>query len=184
MRPGQDLVVAGYIGLEGAIAVAEEKREALSQRFSPDFLDGILKMKIELISANVDWRAMGVTEWEEAGEGGIMTALWNLSGAYGTGIAVMLRDLPVRQEIIEICEAYDLNPYRLQSGGCFLLAADNGGDLVRLLGEKQIPAVTVGKVKTGIKRQIYNGDVVTYLDRPREDELRKIVPLYYEYKTN
>lgn len=180
IKPGQDLVVAGYAGLEGSITLVRSKEGELLERFSSGFLDSIKKMETELILGPVDWASLGATEWEAAGEGGIMTALWNLSGAYGTGISVVLRDLPLKQETIEICEVYDLNPYRLQSGGCYLLAADNGGGLVRRLADIQIPAVTVGTVDTGIKRQILNGEVRSFLDRPREDELRKIVPLYYE----
>ena len=42
------------------------------------------------------------------------------------GFEVDLYRIPVRQETIEVCERYELNPYRLLSSGCVLAAADNG----------------------------------------------------------
>lgn len=48
-------------------------------------------------------------------EGGILAALWNISGAYEQGISFSLLKIPVSQEIIEVCELFDLNPYRLRS---------------------------------------------------------------------
>ena len=51
------------------------------------------------------------------------------------------------QETIEICELFDLNPYRLSSGECLLMAVENGGDAVKLLSEAGIPSAVIGKSK-------------------------------------
>ncbi len=48
-------------------------------------------------------------------EGGILTAIWNLTGAYETGVEFYLRQIPMRQETVEVCERLELNPYRLYS---------------------------------------------------------------------
>ncbi len=121
-----------------------------------------------------DWEALGATEWEEAGEGGIYTALWNLSGAYGTGFSVDLRKVPVKQGTIEVCERFGLNPYRLLSDGCVVLVSDNGGGLVRCLEAEGTAAAVVGEVRAGIAREITYGDVRGFMERPREDELRRL----------
>ena len=92
------------------------------------------------------WKSLGATEWEPAGEGGILTAIWNLTGAYETGVEFYLRQIPIRQETVEVCERLELNPYRLYSQGCILLTAENGGQLVRALAEKNIPAQVIGRV--------------------------------------
>ena len=91
----------------------------------------------------------GVTEWEYVEEGGILAALWNLSGAYEQGISFSLLKIPVSQEIIEVCELFDLNPYRLRSGQCVLMVSDHGWDLAERLWEMGAEAAVIGKVERG-----------------------------------
>lgn len=105
-----------------------------------------------------------------------MAALWNLSGIYNIGIDVDLRLMPIRQITVEVCERYELNPYRLFSGNCILLAADRGGQLVRALLAEGIPAAVIGCVTKGIARQIRHGEETAgYLERPQPDEIRKLL---------
>lgn len=174
-RPGQDLVAAGSIGKAGALKALEYKRAELSSRFSSTFMDRIeekAKESLELFPETL--LALGATEWEPVEEGGILTALWKLSGGYGQGISFDLRKIPVSQEIIEVCELLDLNPYRLASGECMIFAADNGADAVRALEEMGILAAVIGKVEKGIARKITGGGGTGYLERPQPDEAYKI----------
>lgn len=176
LRPGQDLVIAGYAGLSGTVETVKNKKEELYQWFSRDYVDRILESDDIIPEGNLEqWKAFGASEWEPAGEGGVLKALWDLSGAYMTGIRFSLRKIPVKQETIEICERYDMNPYRLFSAGCLLLTADNGGDLVHALKEQGIHAAVIGKVTGGIKRIIDHGESIGFLDRPAEDELHKVL---------
>lgn len=193
MRPGQDLVAAGYAGLAGSRRIAAERAEELSRWFSSVYIEKLQQDGQEpsgFVSAGLsgcadvrenspaahfpNWIALGATEWEEAGEGGIYTALWNLSGAYGTGFTIDLRRIPVKQGTIEICERYGLNPYRLLSDGCTILAADNGGQLVQRLMSEGIAAAVIGCVREGIAREVTYGDVRGFMERPREDEICRL----------
>lgn len=176
MRPGQDLVVAGYVGLEGSRQIAKACEQELLAWFSEEYIRQLQQIAdAELDQKPADWKKLGVTEWEEAAEGGIHTALWNLSGAYMTGFEIDLRKIPIRQETIEVCERYDLNPYDLLCSHCMLLVADNGGQLVQRLNQKGIPAQCIGTVNSGIKREICYGEVRGFMDRPKPDELHKIL---------
>lgn len=179
MRPGQDLVVAGFAGLAGTVILTRLQRAGLERWFSGEYLDMIVSHEIEAWSGNLDfWRPFGATECELAGEGGILTALWNLSGAYETGIEFSLRRIPVRQETVEVCERLELNPYRLYSKGCCLLAAENGGQTVDALAKEGIFARVIGRVNRGIAREILSAEGHGYLDRPQPDEMKKVVPDY------
>lgn len=182
LRAGQDLVVAGFAGLAGSAAIAAAKRQELLAWFSVEYLD-----MIELAEDVRDegqqrglefWSAFGAAECEPAGEGGILTAIWNLSGAYETGVSFSLRKIPVRQETIEICERFELNPYRLYSPGCYLLTAENGGQLADKLAEHQIPAQVIGKVNHGIAREMKVQDDWGFLERPQPDEIYKVIPYF------
>lgn len=188
MEPGQDLVAAGYAALKGTSVIAAEKEGELLQRFTRQFVKrcqslyeirGLFQIPGISASESNEMRETGfvaslkATSWYYAGDGGIMTALWNYFDKFNLGFEIELRKIPVLQETIEVCEVFDVNPYRLRSEGCVLLTAANGGDLVRELEKREIHAVVLGKVERGIKRQIYNGDIKTFLDRPKPDELYK-----------
>ncbi|MBO1722878.1 hypothetical protein HJV72_19570, partial [Extibacter sp. GGCC_0201] len=71
--------------------------------------------------------------------------LWDYFDEFGLGFEMELRKLPLLQETVEVCEVFDVNPYRLQSEGCALLTAANGGALVRELEKQDIHAVVLGK---------------------------------------
>ena len=146
-KPGQDLVVAGTVGKNGVKMALSAKEKEISARFPEWFVKRIREQadkKSELTPEMLN--ACGAGEWEEISEGGILAALWAISGAYEQGISFELRKIPVAQETIEICELFDLNPYRLSSGECLLMAVENGGDAVKLLSEAGIPSAVIGKV--------------------------------------
>lgn len=173
--PGQDLVVAGAIAKKGVRIAAEKKKEVLESRFSGLFMKKLNQALKETLHLTPEMMtSMGATEWEYIEEGGILAALWNLSGAYEQGITFSLLKFPVKQEIIEVCELLDLNPYRLWSGECILMAADHGEDLVSRLLEEGIYAKVIGKVEAGIARRMTGVGGTGYLERPQPDEIYKL----------
>lgn len=176
MSPGQDIVVAGYAGREGSRRIGFLREKELSVWFSKDYMRQIQeKDEIQIDELKIPWREYGATEWEMVGEGGIYTALWNLSGAYGMGFEVDLHKISVRQETIEVCERYDLNPYRLLSSNCMIAVSDHGWHLCEKLHQEKIKASVIGRINSGIKREIFYGQVRGFMERPREDEIRKII---------
>ncbi len=176
MKPGQDIVIAGYAGLWGTVEIVKHKKGDLCHWFSEEYMNRILENEGMALEGNLkQWEKAGASECEAAGEGGVLKALWDLSGAYMTGICFTLRKIPVKQETIEICERYDLNPYRLFSTGCLVLLADNGGDLVLALEKEGIPGAVIGKVTDGIKRIITHEESTGYLERPSRDEIYKVL---------
>lgn len=178
MKPGQNLVVAGYAGYAGTVEIVKQKRTELLRWFAEGYLDQIMETEERTLSGNLEqWKRFGATECEPAGEGGILTALWNLSGAYMTGIEFSLRQIPVKQETIEVCERYDINPYRLYSKGCLLFVSDNGGELVHNLEREGVRAAVIGRVTKGIGRLIIHSESTGYLDRPTDDEIYKVCHL-------
>lgn len=177
MRPGQDLVAAGYAGLAGTRIIVEEKRQELEMHFAARYLDSILEYSwhAEKRQKKADDKRFALTEREPAAEGGILTAIWKLSGSCRLGVEFSLRKIPVLQGTIEMCEVFGLNPYRLYSEGCWVQAADNGGRLVEQLWEEEIPAAVIGRITKGIARIVINGEERGYLNRPQPDELEKVI---------
>ena len=180
LQAGQDLVVAGYAGLAGTVKLAEAAKEELSRWFSDEYMEEIADAAPLCPVSPEFWRSCGAAEWEPAGEGGILTAIWNLTGAYETGVEFYLRQIPMRQETVEVCERLELNPYRLYSRGCVLLTADNGGQLVRIRAEKHIQAQVIGRVNKGIAREMIVQEGRGFLERPQPDEITKVIPDFFK----
>lgn len=182
MKEGQDLVAVGFAGLAGTIVIAERKRQELNSRFAAGYLERLAifdeynaaleEKRHELRS----WEIFGAVECEPAGEGGILNAVWNLSGAYRLGVEFSLRRIPIRQETIEICEFFGLNPYRLYSRGCWLLTSENGGRTVEELKTKGFGGAVIGRITKGISRIVADAGQHGFLNRPQPDELEKVIP--------
>lgn len=175
-KAGQDIVVTKYLGIEGTAIIAKEKEAQLLTRFPKDLVETAkgFDAYISVIPEAKIAVEQGVSAMHDVTEGGIYGALWELSEASGIGLEIDLQAIPFRQETIEICEYFGLNPYYLISSGCMLMAADNGYDLVRALKKAGIPASVIGKATKGPAKRIINGEEEAFLERPKTDELYKI----------
>ncbi len=172
ITPGQDIVMTGFIALEGTARLAGEQRERLLRTLPEELLneaESFLNYLTRVPEAAAVVRH-GATAMITVGDGGIMTALWTLAAYSGTGMRVNLRSIPVKQETIEICETLELNPYHLLSGGCALLTADNGYRLCAELGESGVEASVIGRITADNDKVIVNGDSLGFLNRPQTDE--------------
>ncbi len=175
-KPGDDVVVTKWIGLEGTSIIAKEKEEELKKRLSPSFVDeakGFAKY-LSVVKDAAIATGVGVSAMHDVTEGGIFGALWEIAEASGCGLEIDLLDIPVRQETIEICEEFSINPYALISSGSMLMTAPNGLSVVRELKKAGINAAVIGKVTEGNDRVIINGDGKRFLEPPAPDELYKI----------
>lgn len=116
-----------------------------------------------------------ITAYYSMGEGGVLSALWKMAQVSGTGLSVDLRKIPIRQETVEICEYFDMNPYRLFSQGAVLLGAKNGRTLTEKLTRRGMIAEVIGEVREGNACLLRSGENVRYLERPGKDELWKVM---------
>lgn len=175
-KPGHDVVVSKWIGLEGTAIIAKEKEEELKKKLPAELIE-TAKGFDAYISVVPDGKAAvsaGVSAMHDVTEGGIFGALWELAEASGVGLTIDLMQIPIRQETIEVCECFDINPYELISSGCMLMTAENGLDLVNSLKEQGIFASVIGKVTAGNDRVLMNGEEKRFLEPPKTDELYKI----------
>lgn len=173
IHPDQDIVVTKWIGLEATTILAKEREKELRTRFSEDFVRTAQKFD-QYLSVVPDARiAMktGVVSMHDVTEGGVFGALWEMGEAGGVGIEGDLRKIPIRQETVEICEFFDVNPYQIMSSGSMMMITDNGQKLVDALAAAGIHAAVVGRTTAGKDRIFHNGEEIRYLDKPQADEL-------------
>lgn len=176
VKPGQDIVVTKWIGLEGTSIAAKEREQVLLQRFAPSFVETAkgFDQYLSVLPESKIAREWGVSAMHDITEGGVFGALWEMASGSGVGLDIDLKSIPIRQETVEVCEVLGLNPYILMSSGSMMIAADDGHGLVRKLAQAGIPASVVGKATPGNDRILRNGEDTRYLDKPQSDELYKI----------
>lgn len=174
VKPGQDIVVSKWIGLEGTALLTNVWEKELLARYPAELVekakgyDRYLSVIPEAAAAEPY-----VCMMQDVRNGGIFGALWELGERMGMGLRVELKKIPVRQETIEICEFVDCNPYELLSGGMLLMIADDGEEVVSILEKADIHASVIGKVTGGHDRVILNGEERRFLTPFREDAIYK-----------
>lgn len=176
-RPGMDILVTKWIGIEGTAILAKEKEEELLAKFSAPFVEKAkaLDVYISVQSEAAVAVRSGVSAMHDVTEGGIFGALWEMAEASGVGLEIDMKKIPIRQETVEVCEFFGLNPYQLISSGCMLMAASDGNTLVRELAKAGIPAAIIGKATEGNDRVLLNEEERRFLEPPKTDELYKAI---------
>lgn len=173
---GLDIVVSKWIGMEGTCIIAKEKETELQRRYPPELIALAREHEKYLSIAAEAAIALksGVYAMHDVRNGGIFGALWEISRKLGVGLCVDLKKIPVRQETIEICEFYNLNPYALLSGGTLIMLIKNGQELVNHLEAEGIGAFVIGSTNDGNDKIIRNQDETRYLEPPAPDEIYKL----------
>ena len=171
-----DLVVAGTVGREGAAMLAAEYAKRLEERYAPSYIeaakhlfdDGSMTAVADILQQKE------VVSVHDVREGGIFAALWEMAAAANVGLSIDLKNIPIKQHTIEVCEYFNLNPYMLRSGGTLLLACANGARIVEQLKNTGVEAAVIGQTTAGNDRLIRYDDEARFLEPPKMDEYYKV----------
>lgn len=177
LKPKQELVATKWIGLEGTSILAKEKEEELRKQLPEEMIETV-KGFDKYLSVVPDSRIameVGVSAMHDVTEGGIFGALWEMAAASGVGLEIDLKKIPVRQETIEVCEVFDINPYMLISSGAMLIGTEHGHQLVEELERAGIHAAVIGYATESNDRVIINGEERRFLEPPKTDELFRVL---------
>ena len=175
-RGADQIILTKWAGMEGSCILAYD-REDLREVFPETILmrmrglDRYLSVRkeAEICAEN------GAQHLVDLSEGGIFAALWRLSVKARRGFVIDLMDIPVLQETIEFANHYDIDPYRLRSGGSLLAVTGDADALIGKLWSSGIPAARIGELREDRDKILRNEDEIRYLDLPQPDELRKIM---------
>ena len=176
VRPGMDIVATKWIGLEGTAILAREKEAELRSRYAQPFIDKAktFSQMMSIIPEAAVAVKSGAGAMHDVSEGGVFGALWELAESSGVGLEIDLKKIPIRQETVEICEYFDINPYKMLSGGSLLIATKDGNGLVMELEKAGLPAVVIGKATDSNDRVLLNEDERRFLETTQTDELYSI----------
>lgn len=174
---GQAVVMTKWMGLEGTAVLAQEREAELLERYPFSITTaakGFEKYLPVLPEAATALKS-GATAMHDMRNGGVFGGLYELAGRLGVGLSIDLKKIPVKQETIEICEFFDLNPYGLLSGGSLLIVAEDGDGMVKALQEAGIPAAVIGRTTDNNDKVLHNGEEIRFLEPARPDEIGKVI---------
>ena len=176
LRPGDELVMTKWAGLEGTAIIAAEKKEKLLETLPGELVDtaAAFSQYLSVVQEASVAAGLGASAMHDVTEGGIFGALWEMGEASNVGITAELMKIPIRQETIEVCEVFDINPYRMMSSGSLLIGCANGNLMVRELEANGISAAVIGRATATNDRVIENTYETRFLEPAGSDELYKI----------
>lgn len=179
-----DIVMTGFAGLNGSVLLAYRKQEALSHRYPGPFLEGAKKQERLLWQipeaapagksddcSTYSFSQKGIVGMYLLSEGGVFAGLWNMGKLAGVGLKIYCKKIPVKQETIEICNFFDVNPYQMYSAGCALLLSENGYRLKEGLFESGIFSEVIGMTTENNARVVINGEEQRFLQKNYDEAL-------------
>ncbi len=173
----EKIYVVNSIAKGAAGWLLENKREEL-ESFFPHFFMRRAREALKCDTSRTGQLTASLSEIciyaAEIGEQGILSALWRMAEELGTGLEIRLRDIPIRQETVEILESFSLNPYYALSDGAYLAVTSHGDELLEAASRAGLTCDEIGELRPGIARTVINGESVRYLDRPQPEELNKV----------
>lgn len=167
------IVMTKQIGLSGTAALAKEKHEELKDKFQVSYIRKALEMEEVMDIRNEAAIAvqLGARVMHDLSRGGIYLGLWQLSAKAGKGIEVIMDCIDIRQETIEICEPYGINPYKLMSNGALLIVTKDGEIMAEELKRRGIDARVIGRITDDNDKVILKNEDRRYIEPPKRDEL-------------
>ena len=121
MSPGQEICSAAIQVWKERLHILDEAEEELAERFVPSFLGQARALQSDLVMpeqilAGCRTEASGggrlISAARQIGSGGILAALWEMAEISGTGLEVSMEAMALKQETVEICEHFQINPTR------------------------------------------------------------------------
>jgi HAD superfamily hydrolase (TIGR01509 family) len=164
MKAGDRVLVTKGVSVEGTSIIAREMEGRLLEKgMDPaeierckNFLSRISVMEEARIAAGIE----GVSALHDVTEGGIATALEELSIAGGHRIRIHAENIPMFPETRSVCEALEIHPLGLIGSGSLLICCreQSTGDLIRAVFAAGIEITVIGHVMApgeGIASSIY-----------------------------
>ncbi len=170
-RAGDDLVLLGQLGVEGAAVLARERRGDLPDDLAARGARLLFDPGISVVpAARQVCETIRPHAMHDPTEGGLATAVREVAAASGLGAALFDRPLPVPEPARAICDRFGVDVLGLLSSGSLLVACD----------PRDTPALAALPGATHIGVLCPAGEGFRLGDRPLpefdRDELARVLP--------
>lgn len=182
VREDMDIVMTKWVGLYGGAILAKLKEAELATRYPLSYVkmaasymkETSLMPELSVIEAAVAENLNCILAAHDVSNGGIFGALWQLLSACNCGARLAVEKMPVKQEIIEVSEYFDINPYMMNGQGSMLLVTENGQELTDAFMQAGIMANVIGTTTKEKDRVVMVGEEERYLVPPKGDALNAV----------
>ena len=179
---GMDILMTKWVGLYGGAVLAQLKEAELTTRYplsyvrkAASYMDATSLMpELSVIEAAVAENPDCILAAHDVSNGGIFGALWQMLSACNCGARLAVEKMPVKQEIIEVSEYFDINPYMMNGQGSLLLVTKNGQELRDAFLQAGIMANVIGTTTKEKDRVVMVGEEERYLVPPKGDALNAV----------
>ncbi len=177
VHPGDDIIICGKIGMAGTLFLLDFFKSRLLRTLSNFYIDEAESLRpyadsypdMSLLSG------LNISNVIPIGERGLFKGIYDLGKSSQLGFCIDYSKVPVSQHTIEFCEIFDLDPWGLLSGGCVLITAKGGQQVVSKLSEAGFDAAVVGYITKEKSKLITYRDNRGGINRPIPDELLKVI---------
>lgn len=167
-----DILVVGNIGIAGTVNIAARYKEEILKKYPVTIINEIAKLEGTLGNFDIEEviNRMGLIYYPIL-ECGLYGALWSLWEDREKGFTIRLENVPIKQETIEICELFDINPYGLLSGNSYLVIAENGEKVRESFSSAGYIAELIGQITEVKDKLVLYENKQLYLTKPKRDEM-------------
>ncbi len=166
---GMDIVMVGPVGIKLAADLVKNNEAQLRTRFTSNFVDeckeleklvDIKQLTTELVKVNPDFLYA-------VSETGVFSALWEIGYYCNKGMTIDIPQIPVKQEIIEVCEEFGADPYTGDGRGAVLCVCNNASNMVEYCTSRGYMAAIIGSINNTKDKIAIYGDEERYLEPNR-----------------
>lgn len=171
-REGDDVLVTKWAGMEGTSILVRDFREAFRGVLNDDELEEAEDL-LWKVSVTMDGKIAaenGASGCHDATEGGVLGAIYEMCEASGLGVEVDADRIPVLPVTRKVAVFTGIDPLRLVSSGCLVVAARDGGSLREVYRKCGLTAEVVGRM-TSCGRTVKRRGRSEPLEPPQADEL-------------
>jgi hydrogenase maturation factor len=126
-KDGDVILMTKGPAVEAAALLTVVYRERLEARLSPKIIERLLK-RVDQITVVEDalsaFRTGGVHAMHDATEGGVLGGLWEMHAASGVPLRAEVNDLTVPEDIRDLAQVLQFDPWKAISEGTLLAAVD------------------------------------------------------------
>ncbi len=184
-RPGNEIIMTKTAGIEGTAILATDFAYKLRPKIGEKSLRRAKNLRSSLSVVNDALTAVqagGVRAMHDPTEGGLLQGVWELAEASRVGFMIYESRIAIRPETRQVCSALRVNPLRLMSSGCLLIAADKqkSGMILRRLKRNGIRAAIIGKItqRRNGRKLITRDGKVREIRASERDEVYRVIESY------
>jgi len=176
IKKGDKVFIVKEVGIESASIIVREKYEYLKRFFNEKYLEkiknSIRKPGIGISDeANFLWKNFKIKLMHDPTEGGISTALYELSKVSGRKIYISPEKIPFYPPVVKLCNIFDLDIRGIISSGCIIgIASEKETEKMdKIYRKRKIKFSVLGEMKeTGYG--VFTGNGIPFV-KFEKDEL-------------